>query len=118
MSDKKYMDLNAEDGIERFMGNEPLYRKYLEDFLYDASFVEFCTGVEMDDMAMADKALHTLMGTSSNLSLERLFHATNKAAQGIFAGKQGSEMEKLVKAVYDAYADACDDVRAYLGKKE
>ena len=38
MSDKKYMDLNAEDGIERFMGNEPLYRKYLEDFLYDASF--------------------------------------------------------------------------------
>ncbi len=116
--EKVYPDLNEKEGLERFMGNDALYKKYLEDFLYDASFIEFCTGVEMGDMGMADKALYTLMGSSSNLSLERLFHATHDAAQGIAAGMHDEEMEDLVQEVNEAYAMACDAVRNYLMSQE
>lgn len=33
-------------GLERFMGNTELYKKFLTKFLYDGSFAEFCVGIE------------------------------------------------------------------------
>ena len=98
-------------GLERFMGNTELYKKFLTKFLYDGSFAEFCVGIEMGDMSMAENAVHTLKGTAGNLSLTRLFSAADDMVHALREGKSGEDVTDLVQKVNKAYQAACDAIR-------
>lgn len=93
-------------GLERFMGNTELYKKFLTKFLYDGSFAEFCVGIEM-----AENAVHTLKGTAGNLSLIRLFSAADDMVHALREGKSGEDVTDLVKKVNESYQAACDAIR-------
>ena len=115
MEEKKLPDINTESGLERFIGNESLYKEYLERFLYDGAFEEFCAAVAISDTAMADQSLHTLMGTAANLSLERLHFAASEAAKKIVEQETDLDVEAIVNGVAEVYSDTCMAVRKYLG---
>ena len=115
MEEKNLLYINPESGLERFIGNESLYREYLERFLYDGAFEEFCAAVAIADIAMADQSLHTLMGTSANLSLERLHFSASEAAKKITSQETDLDVEAVVDGVAEIYNDTCMAVRKYLG---
>ena len=111
---EKNLVIDPESGLERFIGNKKLYLDYLEKFLYDGSFEEFCAAVAMENTIMAEEALHTLVGTSANLSLDRLHNVAVEAAAKLKADGNPDDMQGLVDAVTEAYSEACMAVREYI----
>lgn len=111
---EKIQVINLDSGLERFLGNEKLYREYLEKFLYDGSFEEFCAAAAMDDPVMSDEALHTLIGTSANLSLDLLHHVANEAALKLKGDDSPETIQEIVDLVTEAYTEACMAVREHL----
>lgn len=101
-------------GLERFLNKEETYNKYLQRFLYDGSFEEFCAGVSMNDMAMAEKALYTLRGTIGNLSMDRLLAAVDEAVAAIHANDDAARVQKAIDEVNLAYQMACDVISSQL----
>ena len=114
---EKILVINPESGLERFIGNKKLYCEYLEKFLYDGSFEEFCAATAMDNTVMADEALHTLIGTSANLSLDLLHHVANEAVLQLKGNDSPENIQKIVDMVTEAYTEACMAVREYLEKE-
>ena len=111
------MVIDPKSGLERFIGNKKLYRDYLEKFLYDGSFEEFCAATAMENTVMADEALHTLIGTSANLSLDLLHHVASEAVLQLKGNDSPENIQKVVDMVTEAYTEACMAVREYLDKE-
>ena len=103
--------VNYDKGLERFMGNTDLYRKFLGKFLYDSSFEEFNTALSAGHLEEAEKAVHTLKGTSGNLSLETLYKAADATVQAIRQNKERAEIDKLAEDVRTHYQEVCDGIR-------
>ena len=103
-------------GLERFMGNVALYHKFLLKFLADHSYEEFRQALERGDLPVAEKSVHTLKGTASNLSLMALFHAADDTVQAIRAGKKGDELQSFTQAVRENYDTACEAIRDALSE--
>ncbi len=103
--------INYDKGLERFMGNEALYDKFLGKFLYDSSYEEFELGVNGGDLAMAEKAVHTLKGTAGNLSMESLYRIADTTVKAIRSKKSTEEIQELADQVHDTYQQVCDAIR-------
>lgn len=101
-------------GLERFMGNDKMYHEFLHKFLYDGAFEEFFAGIAINDFSMAKKALHTLKGTSANLSLEKLYAATKEMSRAMDEGAGFDELSELANNVCEIYSQTCDAVREYV----
>lgn len=98
-------------GLERFMGNAALYQQFLSQFLYDGSFEEFWAGMEMGDLQMAEKAIHTLKGTAGNLSMIRLFELSDEIVEALREGKTAEEIRTLIYETREVYEKICDAIR-------
>lgn len=110
----KAAGIDYQKGLDRFMGKEELYNKYLMSFLYDGSFEEFCAGVEMNDLPMAEKALFTLRGTIGNLSMDKLLAAIDAAVAAIRINKDKADIDNKIAEVNKAYQLACDVISSQL----
>ncbi len=99
--------INYAKGLDRFMGNRALYEKFLVKFLYDGSHEEFNMALSSGDMAMAEKAIHTLKGTAGNLSMETLYQDADAAVKAIRAKADTPEIMELAKKVDDSYERVC-----------
>jgi HPt (histidine-containing phosphotransfer) domain-containing protein len=115
---EKILVIDPKSGLERFIGNKKLYHDYLEKFLYDGSFEEFCAATAMENTVMADEALHTLIGTSANLSLDLLHHVASEAVLQLKGNDSPENIQKIVDMVTEAYTEACMAVREYLDKEQ
>lgn len=111
---EKIAVIDIESGLDRFIGNKKLYCEYLEKFLYDGSYEEFCAAAAMENIVMADEALHTLIGTSANLSLGRLYNVASEAALKLKGNDSPETVQTIVDMVTEAYTEACIAVRKYL----
>ncbi len=101
-------------GLERFMGKKELYHRFLGKFLDDASYRDFCTAYEAGDLVTSEKTVHTLKGTSGNLSLMRLYRAADAMVQAVRKKEPSDELDALAKGVREAYVETCDAIRAIL----
>ncbi len=115
---ERIMVIDTASGLERFIGNKKLYCEYLEKFLYDGAYEEFCAAAAMENSVMADEALHTLIGTSANLSLDLLHHVASEAALKLKGNDSPETIETIVNMVTEAYGEACSAVREYLSQNE
>ena len=61
--------INAVDAMERFMGSDALYKKYMEMFVQDRTYFDLCRAVSAGDWRQAQDASHTLKGICGNLSM-------------------------------------------------
>ncbi len=103
--------INYVKGLDRFMGNQALYEKFLVKFLYDGSHEEFNMALSAGDMAMAEKAAHTLKGTAGNLSMEILYQDADAAVKAIRAKADTQEIMELAKKVDGSYERVCAAAR-------
>jgi HPt (histidine-containing phosphotransfer) domain-containing protein len=62
-----------EGALERFVGNEALYRKFLVKFLDDKNFPGLKHSIEQNDLVAAFQYAHTLKGVVGNLGLNLLY---------------------------------------------
>lgn len=104
--------IDYDKGLERFMGNEALYREFLAKFLYDGSFQEFWAGIEMGDLSMAEKSIDTLKGTAANLSLVRLSALADEIGKELRAGRSAEEIRPLIYEVREVHQKVCDAIRS------
>lgn len=69
----KRFGANADDGLQRCMGNEALYLRLVNRFLEDDSFTNLKAAIEAGDLEKGFQLSHALKGVLGNLSLTPLY---------------------------------------------
>jgi len=104
-------------GLERFMGNQGLYHKFLAKFIHeDKSYNLFCAALAAADLEESEKTVHTLKGTAGNLGLMTLYHKADAVVQAIRAKQDLATIQKLSEAVTTSYHATCDVLGKLLGE--
>ena len=98
-------------GLERFMGNDALYQKFLGKFLNDSSFDEFCQALKAGDISQAEKAVHTLKGTAGNLSIMTVYQLADQTVKALRAGAAADDIRPLAEQLASAYEKVCVAIR-------
>lgn len=95
----------AENGVdiervmERFMGNEALYIKFLKRFAEeDKSFQKMQEHLRKEEYEEAFKAAHTLKGLLANLGLETIMHSVIPITEKLRAGSLENLQELMEQA--------------------
>lgn len=83
--------------LERFMGNEALYIKFLAKFLDDKTYGQLLEAYSSQNVEELFRAAHTFKGVTGNLGLNMLY---DKVVNIVECGRQGEmpskeEMDKL-----------------------
>lgn len=108
-----YFDI--EDGLSRLLGKKKLLSKLLLTFKNEENMKKTEDAIAAQDIKTALEAVHTVKGTSANLSLR----AVNEAAIALEADMKGLGMNvttllPALKAAYDTTISMIDEVIAYL----
>ena len=83
--------VDVENTINRFMGNEALYMKFLGKFTDDQSYAGIGKYLEAEDYVEAYKCAHSLKGVTANLGLTPL----QKAVSDLVEELRGKEKEEV-----------------------
>ena len=78
--------IDVDEALERVMGNETLLERVMGMYLDDTHFDQLRDAVAANDMDGAIAAVHSLKGTSGNLSMKPLFELANKQLSLFRAG--------------------------------
>ena len=70
--------IDVDEALERVMGNEMMLERILGMYLNDTHFEQLREAVAANDADGAIAAVHSLKGTSGNLSMKPLFELANK----------------------------------------
>lgn len=100
-------DLGAEteDTLERFMGDEDMYLKYVRNFPDEPSMGRLEKAMEAKDYAAAEKAVHAMKGVVNNLGFLPLADATVDMLSELRDGN--------IEAATEAYGDVQDEYRRF-----
>lgn len=104
--------IDTDDAMERFMGNEAMYEKYLVRFVGDKTFESLIKAVAEKDWKRAFEATHTLKGTTGTLSISSLFDLFSKQTELFRAGnyENGAAMMDEIKAEYNKIVSAISEI--------
>lgn len=103
-TEAKNAGIDIDSGVERFMGNEALYEKFLHRFADDKSYFELTDALSKGDCEAAFNAAHTLKGVSGNLSLITLQKLVCEQVECLRIGNLDAAvlfMEKISEAYND-----------------
>ncbi len=89
------INVNYKDTLERFCGNEVIYKKFLKRFLEDGTYSNLEQAWEERDYEEIEKNAHTLKGLAGNLGLESLFNNSNNLFQTI-KKKEYKDIERII----------------------
>lgn len=73
--------IDAEEALERVMGNEALLKRLLEGFLRDKSFSQLSEALSEGNAEQAFRAAHTLKGVAGTLALKGLYGPVSEATE-------------------------------------
>lgn len=105
----KKAGIDTDAGVERFMGNDALYEKFLQKFRDDKSYPELISALSLNNCDAAFTAAHTLKGVSGNLSLVRLYTLSAEITEHLRAGNISA-----AKSMADNISEAYNDVLSFL----
>lgn len=98
--------------LERFMGREELYQKFLVKFLADENVMQLEKYLDEKNAEEAFKCAHTIKGLCGNLGFDNLLEAdvplVEKLRAGVLEGT--SELFEELKKKYDRL---CEIIRKY-----
>ena len=109
----QYAGIDYEEGVRRFLGNEPMYQSFLIKFLQDDSFARLQRDLQAGNLAMADIDVHMLKGVAGNLSMMELFYAADNVIRALQQKSQVKDIQAVMGPVCDAYDKACDAIFAW-----
>lgn len=89
--------------IERFMGKEDLYEKFLFKFIDDRNFAQFEENILNKDVQAAFKSAHILKGLSGNLGFTKMFEIIVPIVEELREGSLDNAEESLadLKEIYN-----------------
>lgn len=83
---------NIDTTLDRFMGNEALYMKFIMKFLEDKNFDALVENIEKDDFEGAFNSAHALKGVTANLGLDPINAQAAKITE-LLRNKQPEEVD-------------------------
>ena len=96
------LDVDLDETLERFVGNENLFFKCLNRFLEDTNYHQLLAAIDIKDAKVAFEAAHALKGVSANLGLTYLYEEIRVITEVFRAGSLDFEPENMerLKAAY------------------
>lgn len=91
--------------LQRFMGNETLYFKFLKKLPADQNYIAFAEAVEKEDCEAAFRSGHTLKGVMSNLGVDGALQILVPMVEKLRANETEGLQEEL-KEFKDRYEKA------------
>lgn len=96
--------------LNRFMGNDAIYQKFLGKFPNDPNYENLGTNIESGNYEEAYKCAHALKGVVGNLGLTPIYEAVstlveelrNKANADVDAARANEEWQQI-KIVYEKF---------------
>ena len=106
--------IEVDSALERFMGNEMIYRKFAWRFLDDPSCGALKAAFEAGDAQAAFEAAHTLKGVCGNLSFNRLYQIAGRLVEPLRQGdlEQAREALPEFERAYEETAAALEKWKA------
>lgn len=83
---------NVNTTLERFMGNEALYMKFIMKFLDDKNFEALVENIAAGDYEGAFNSAHALKGVTANLGLDPINAAATQITE-LLRNKQAQEVD-------------------------
>ncbi len=83
---------NIDTTLDRFMGNETLYMKFIMKFLEDKNYEALVENIEKDDFEGAFNSAHALKGVTANLGLDPINAQAAKITE-LLRNKQPEEVD-------------------------
>ncbi len=101
---------DVEATLNRFMGNDAIYQKFLGKFPGDPNYANLGTNIESENYEEAYKCAHALKGVVGNLGLTPIYEAVstlveelrNKANADVDAARANEEWQQI-KIVYEKF---------------
>lgn len=94
--------VDVDTAMERFMGNEALFMRFLKKFTSDPNYGVLKKTMDEKQFEEAFKAAHTFKGLCGNLSLSNLFEVVGKQVECLRGGMY-AEAEELMPQVEEEY---------------
>ncbi|MCR5521478.1 MAG: Hpt domain-containing protein [Lachnospiraceae bacterium] len=97
---------DTQTALERFLGKEELYMKFIRKFLDDKSFDNLKGFIGASDYENALKSVHTLKGVSGNLGFTALYDVASdmvtkfRAQQDRDAVAEYGKLEQIYTEIY------------------
>lgn len=98
--------------LERFMGKEDLYHKFLIKFLDDDNFNQLEGFLNDKKVEEAFKCAHTIKGLCGNLGFENLLEVDIPLVEILRAGSLES-VDELFEDLKKRYDSLCDIIKKY-----
>lgn len=95
--------INLDEAMERFMGNEELFMRFLKKFSNDTSYQSLKQAMSEKNYKDAFEAAHALKGVCGNLSIAKLFELVSKETEFLRGGSAVEEAEKCHVEVMAEY---------------
>lgn len=104
------MGAEAEDTLERLMGDEELYLEYLRQLPENKNIIELRKAVDSGDCDKAMKEVHTLKGVALNLGLLPLADVCMDMLLDFRAGNNEAALEQI-DAVEESFKEWSEAVK-------
>lgn len=92
--------------MERFMGNESLYLKFLDMLFQDNNLQRLQRAVADGDMADAFEAAHTLKGVTGNMGLAPLYQAVCEIVEPLRKKEARSDYQQMYDIIETEFQKA------------
>lgn len=99
----KNMNVDYNDALVRFAGNEAMFLKFFKKFPSDPSFPDLKKYLSEDNVDEAFRSAHTLKGVTSNLAMKELSYVSSELTELLRAKKldEGKEYFPVVEETYN-----------------
>ncbi len=104
--------VDYDTALERFMGKEDLYHKFLVKFLDDTNFMQLGEFLAGRDAEEAFKCAHTIKGLSGNLGFDNLLEADVPLVEKLRAGELDGT-DELFASLKVKYDKLCEIIKKY-----
>lgn len=106
----KLTGINIENALDRFMGSDALYEKFLRKFLQDETYRRLIESINGGDTNQAFMYAHTMKGLAANLEMECLLEVLTPMTEQLRNGSMEniSEQEEILKV---RYAELCNLIK-------
>lgn len=98
LDDLRALGVDVDDGLKRVMGNEKLYTRLVGKFVQVIKGNEVSPDFDASDCAATIEKVHTIKGTSGNLSLTPIFKSYNEILNLLRNGNT-EEARELLKEI-------------------
>lgn len=97
---------DVKNTLERFMGNESLYKKFLKKFIDDKNIFSLKKSVDETNYEDSLKYAHTLKGITANLGITPMYTILDKMVSDI-RNNDFDSINNLYSALDEEYQEIC-----------